>query len=106
METSTIRYRIKHKDGQIWLRALIKHPMETGLRKDEKTGLNIPAHYINYLVVEANGETVFSADWSTSISENPLLFIKFAGSKGDTVRLTWKDSMGQSDFIETTVGEP
>ncbi len=105
MEKSTIKIRLKEKDGQIWLRALIKHPMETGLRKDKMTGLDIPAHYINDVVVEANGETVFSADWSTSISQNPFLFIKFSGSKGDTVRLTWKDNMGKSDFIEKTVGK-
>jgi len=102
---STIKIRVKEKDGQIWLRALIKHPMETGLRKDKITGMNIPAHYISKLVVETNGETVFSADWSTSISQNPFLFIKFDGSKGDTVRLTWRDNMGNSDFIEQTVGK-
>ena len=105
MEKSTIKIRAKEKDGQIWLRALIKHPMETGLRKDKTTGIEIPAHYINNVVVEANGETVFSADWSTSISQNPFLSIKFDGSEGDTVRLGWKDNMGKSDFVEKTVGK-
>ena len=105
VEKPTIKIRVKEKDGQIWLRALIKHPMETGLRKHKTTGAAIPAHYIDNVVVQSNGETVFAADWSTSISQNPFLFIKFAGSRGDTVRLTWKDNRGESDFIEKTVGK-
>jgi sulfur-oxidizing protein SoxZ len=79
--------------------------METGLRKDKKTGMTIPSHYISDVVVESNGETVFSADWSATLSKNPFLSIKFYGSKGDTVRLTWKDNMGNSDFVEKTVGK-
>jgi len=96
---------VKEKDGAIWLRALIKHPMETGLRKDRITGMTIPPHYISEVLVESNGETVFSADWSTSIAKDPFLSIKFYGSKGDAVRLSWKDNMGNSDFIEETVGK-
>ena len=104
MDKPSIKMRVKEKEGAIWLRALIKHPMETGLRKDKETDVTIPAHYISDVVVEADGETVFSADWSTSISKNPFLFIKFYGSNGDTVRLTWKDNMGNSDSMEKTVG--
>ena len=105
MKESSIKIRVKEKDGQITLRALIQHPMETGLRKDKITGVEIPPHYISDVLVESNGETVFSADWSTSISKNPFLSIKFYGSNGDTVRLSWKDNMGNSDFVEKTVGK-
>ena len=105
MDKSSIKMRVKEKDGAIWLRALIKHPMETGQRKDKKTGNTIPAHYISEVVVESNGETVFSADWTAAVSQNPFLFIKFYGSTGDTVKLTWKDNMGNSDSLEKTVGK-
>ena len=104
MDKPTIKMRVKAQEGAIWLRALIQHPMETGLRKDKKTNVTIPAHYISDVVVEADGETVFSADWSASISKNPFLLIKFYGSKGDTVCLTWKDNLGNSDSMEKTVG--
>ena len=96
--------RVKEKDGAIWLRALIEHPMETGLRKDNSTGMTIPAHYISDVVVESNGEMVFTADWSTSISQNPFLLIKFWGSAGDKVKLTWTDNMGNSDSLERAIG--
>ena len=106
MAASTIKMRAKEQDGKIHLRALIKHPMETGLRKDKQTGIIIPAHYINDVVVEINGITVFSADWTGSISANPFLSISFDGAVGDAVRLTWKDNMGNSDSLEKIVGGP
>lgn len=100
MATSTIKMRTKAIDGEIRLRALIKHPMATGLRKDDATGQTITPHSIDSVIVEPNGITVFAADWSTSASENTFLSISFAGSAGDTVRLAWKDNTGDSDSLE------
>ena len=42
----SIKVRAKVKDGITVVKALITHPMETGLRKDKKTGKKIPAHFI------------------------------------------------------------
>ncbi len=104
MTESTIKMRAKEENGKVHLRALIRHPMETGLRKDKTTGILVPAHYINALVVESNGVAVFSADWSGAISANPFISISFDGSVGDKVKITWKDNQGNSDFLEKTVG--
>ncbi len=105
MAKSTIKLRTKEKGGKIQVKALITHPMETGLRKDKKTGKKIPAHHITKVVVEANGKPVLTADWSGSISKNPFLSFKYAGSKDDKVKLTWTDNTGKSDSIEKKVGE-
>ena len=105
MAKSTIKLRTKEKGGKIQVKALITHPMETGLRKDKKTGKKIPAHHITKVVVEANGKPVLTADWSGSISKNPFLSFSYAGSKDDTVKLTWTDNTGKSDSIEKKVGE-
>ena len=43
---STIKMRSKESNGVVTVKALIKHPMETGQRKNKKTGDFIPAHYI------------------------------------------------------------
>ena len=43
---STIKMRSKESNGVVTVKALIKHPMETGQRKNKKTGDMIPAHYI------------------------------------------------------------
>ena len=35
---STIKIRAKESNGSVTVKALVKHPMETGQRKDNKTG--------------------------------------------------------------------
>lgn len=102
MAKSTIKLRTKNKGGKIQVKALITHPMESGLRKN-KTGDTIPARYISEVLVEANGKTVLTANWTASVSKNPFLSFSYAGAKGDAVKLSWKDNTGKSDSIEKKV---
>jgi sulfur-oxidizing protein SoxZ len=46
MAKSSIRIKAKAKGSDVTVKALMTHKMETGLRKDNKTGKLIPAHYI------------------------------------------------------------
>ncbi len=103
MAKSSIKLRTKSKGGKIQVKALIKHPMETGLRKNKKTGKKIPAHYITDVNVTANGKSLLVANWTGSVSKNPFLSFKYAGKSGDKVKLTWKDNSGKSDSLETAV---
>ena len=74
------------------------HPMETGLRKDSKTGKLIPAHFISEVTAESGGKTVMSSQWSGGISKNPYLSFSFTGAaKGDEVKISWVDNQGGSD---------
>ena len=43
---STIRLKTKIRDDVTTVRAIIRHPMETGFRIDDETGERIPEHYI------------------------------------------------------------
>ncbi|MAQ73406.1 MAG: thiosulfate oxidation carrier complex protein SoxZ, partial [Gammaproteobacteria bacterium] len=43
---STIKIRARENNGSVTVKALIKHPMETGQRKNRKTGDLIPSQYI------------------------------------------------------------
>ncbi len=104
MAKSTIKLRTKDKGGKIQVKALITHPMESGLRKNKKTGDKIPAHYISEVLIEANGKAVLTANWSASVSKNPFLSFSYAGAKGDAVKLSWKDNTGKSDSLEKKVG--
>ncbi len=100
----TIKARAQVKGGVCVVKALISHPMETGLRKDKKTGKVIPAHFIEEVVVEHNGAKVLTADWGPAISKNPYMNFKFRGaSKGDTLKISWRDNKGQSDSLETRI---
>ena len=47
---ASIKMRAKNTDGVTTIKALISHPMDTGLMKDKKTGKTIPAHFIQEVV--------------------------------------------------------
>ncbi len=102
--SKSIKIRAKQKGDACQVKALIKHPMETGLRKDKKTGKKIPAHFIQEVTCAHNGNNVLTGLWGTAVSTNPYLSFEFEGAKkGDKVALSWVDNKGQSDSIETTV---
>lgn len=103
MAKKSIKIRAKAKNGVVTVKALISHKMETGLRKDKKTGKVIPAHFIEAVDCDHNGAPVLNAEWGVAISKNPYISFKFAGASGDAVKLTWKDNTGKSDTLETKV---
>jgi len=101
---SSIKIRAKMSEGVTTVKALVKHPMETGQRKDKKTGKVIPAHFIQEVTCEHSGNAVMTAMWGPAVSKNPYLSFKFKGaSKGDTLKLNWVDNKGEKDSAETQV---
>ncbi len=101
---NSIRIRAKAAAGEVSVKALITHPMETGLRKDNKTGEKIPAHFIKEVKCEHNGKVVVNAQWGAAVSKNPYLAFAFTGAKaGDSVKLSWVDNKGESDSAEAKV---
>jgi len=101
MAKSSIKIRAKVKKGEAKVKCLISHPMETGLRKDKKSGKLIPAHFIQEVVCEHDGKTVINAQWSGTISKNPFLSFSFTGAKaGDMIKVSWVDNTGKSDSTE------
>ena len=101
---ASIKIRAKLAGETTTVKALISHPMETGMRKDKKTGKIIPAHFIQEVICEHGSNTVMTALWGVAVSKNPYLSFKFKGaSKGDTIKLTWSDNTGKSDSAETKV---
>lgn len=101
---STIKIRAKAGDKVTKVSALIEHPMETGLRKDKKTGKKIPAHFIQEVVCELNGTLVLTALWGPAVSKRPFLQFKVEGAKkGDTIKLSWVDNKGEKDSAEAKI---
>jgi sulfur-oxidizing protein SoxZ len=85
------------KKGEAFqVKTLISHKMESGQRKDKKTGKKIPRHIINKFVCTYNGKQVFSADWHPAISANPYMsfFVKAADS--GTLEMAWTDDKGKT----------
>jgi sulfur-oxidizing protein SoxZ len=99
-----IKIRAKEKNGIVTVKSLLKHPMETGNRKDKKTGNKIPAHYITEVICEINGKTVMTAYLGPGVSKDPYMSFDVKGAKkGDTVKLSWTDNKGESASGEATV---
>ncbi len=104
MAKKSIRLRASNKGGVATVKALITHPMETGNRKDKKTGKKVPAHYIQTVSGKHNGKEVVLAEWGPAVSKNPYVSFQFAGAnKGDTVELAWSDNKGNSESASTKV---
>ena len=102
---SSIKVRAKVKGDVVEVKTLIKHEMETGQRKNSKTGETIPAHYIEEVVFEHKGQTVMTAYWGPAVSKNPYMSFRFAGgAKGDMINVTWRDNKGETDSLEAEIG--
>jgi sulfur-oxidizing protein SoxZ len=101
---ASIKIRAKAQDGVTTVKTLISHKMESGQRKDSKTGEKIPAHHITEVVAEHNGKQVMNANWGPAISQNPYLSFKFKGAAaGDTIKISWVDNMGKGDSAEAQI---
>lgn len=98
MAKSSIKIRAKVKGGETTVKCLMNHPMETGLRKDSKTGKLVPAHFIQDVSAKHNDTEVLTAQWSGGVSKNPYLSFKFkGGAAGDPVAISWTDNKGESE---------
>ena len=91
----SIRMRAKEQGGLVTVKALVKHPMETGQRKD-KNGNKIPEHFIQQITAKANGEVIMEAQWSPAVSKNPYLAFQYDGKKGDTIEIAMIDNEGKT----------
>lgn len=101
------KIRAELKDNIAEIKVLMSHPMETGGRKDGKTGNLIPAHYIQQLVATINGKTVMEAQWGTAVSKDPFLSFKAKGAKlGDKVIISGVDNLGNKFEGEAIVEAP
>lgn len=99
-----MKIRATMRDDYADIRVLMSHPMETGLRKDSKTGEPVPAHYIQNITVDVGGKRVIDAQTGTSVSRNPVFAFRVKGAKsGDKVTISWEDNKGEHRTDETTI---
>ena len=85
------------KKGEIFqVKTLISHKMETGLRKDKKTGAKIPRFIISKFSCTYNGNVVIDCDWYTPISANPYMAFFVKAEKSGKLIFKWTDDAGES----------
>jgi sulfur-oxidizing protein SoxZ len=95
------------RNAVINIRALLSHPMLTGMSRDQE-GIPIPAYFVNEVVVTYGGEQVAHFEWSSGISRDPFVGFSLLASKEAPLAVTWKDNKGgvytQSADIEVAAG--
>ncbi len=84
------------KGDLIQIKSLIKHPMESGLRKDKATGKPIPAHFIEKVVVNYGGKDILKSTWTGAISKNPYFAFYVKAEASGPLTITWTDNKGES----------
>jgi len=104
MASKSIKMKAKAENGETTVKALIKHPMETGRRKDKETGKEIPIHFIKEVTCSYQGEPLLTTEWGPTISKNPFLSFTFTGgAAGETIELSWTDNKGGSETASATI---
>jgi sulfur-oxidizing protein SoxZ len=98
-----MRIRAQQQGDHTEVKALMRHPMETGQRKDQ-AGQAIPAHFIEEVTMTHNGNVVMHAYWGAAVSANPFLGVQFeGGAAGDEVVVTWRDNKGETGEGSTKI---
>lgn len=96
-----IKVRVKLKGDVAEVKSLMKHPMETGLRKDADTGEIVPRHHITQVVFAHNDEPVLTVDCSTAVARDPFFQFSFRkASPGDRFSVRWIDTREETDSTE------
>jgi sulfur-oxidizing protein SoxZ len=99
-----IKIKAKLKGDIAEIKALMPHPMESGVRVNADTGETVPKHYIQEVVCKLNGNVVTTAFWGTGVSKDPYMAFKVKGAKaGDKLEISWKDNTGDTSVAEVAL---
>src|SRR5216117_455245 len=75
------------------VRALVEHPMATGLFRDAR-GNPIPAYFINDVSVTYGDREAAHFVWSSGISRDPFVEFSLRADREAPLTFTWKDNKG------------
>ena len=76
------------------IKALIRHPMETGYRLDAM-GRRIPRHIVQAFHVTYAGEEVFRMELTQGVSANPFFAFSTVATVTGDLDFTWEDDRGE-----------
>ncbi len=79
----------------IELKALIRHPMESGFRRGSR-GEVIPRDIITDFVCLYDGEEIFRADFFPAVAANPFLTFYTVAMNSGTLEFRWTDQNGET----------
>jgi len=108
MITPTPRVQVPNaaKKGEIFqVKALISHPMETGLRRDPQ-GEVIPRKIINRFSCRYNNAVVFGVDLHEAIAANPYIEFYLRATESGRLEFIWEEDGGHAYALthQLTIG--
>ena len=90
--------QIVNKGDLVQVKTLAEHEMESGVRRDEKTGVIYPRLIIYKVTARYNGKIVFKANWFSGVSANPYLAFYFKADKSGLIEIEWEDDYSKSTY--------
>ena len=81
------------RDAIIHVRALLSHPMNTGLFRTAQ-GEPIPSYYVKSVVVTYGGEEVATFEWTSGVSRDPYVAFPLRATREAPLTITWTDNRG------------
>lgn len=88
-----MRWKTAQEDGRTLGTLMIRHPMFSGLQRDQVTLMNIPAHFIDRLEVRQGDEMLFTMEAGISVSEDPVFRFAYEPN-GQPVTVHAEDTEG------------
>ena len=89
--------------GQVFsVKALISHPMETGLRYDDE-GKVIPRKIINKFTCRYGEVVVFSVDLHESVAANPFIEFYLRATDSGSLEFVWEEDGGAVFRLEQQI---
>ena len=94
-----LKYKEIVKVGElVKVKTLAEHEMESGVRRDEKTGVIYPRMIIYKVTARYNGKIIFKANWFSGVSANPYLAFYFKAEKSGLIEVEWEDDYSRATF--------
>ena len=82
------------KDAVIYVRALVAHPMYTGMSRDEN-GTLIPEYFIKTVEITYGGHRVAQFRWTSGISRDPYVAFPLRATHEGPLHIAWTDTKGR-----------
>jgi sulfur-oxidizing protein SoxZ len=95
LATARVSMPAEAKKGDIIeVKALVRHPMETGYRVDN-VGQQIPRNIITLFTVTYGGAEIFRMEMYPAIAANPFISFNIRANATGELVFTWTDDRGE-----------
>jgi len=89
------------KKGDVFVvKTLYPHKMETGRRRNKKTGEKIPRKIINAFECHYGGKKVFSTELHPAVSANPYISFHLTAVASGPIEFKWTEDGGKETSLK------